>query len=233
MANFPPGGGTCVVSCHYTKCKDMLQLSEGFGHSRCVCYDRGDAMMFAIEYGNSLEKLAKNAATRIVIVGDEGEEGKTQKDVEMPIMDKQGMKYEKMTLAAYKQRYEKKATAARTDGLTDVVDLKINGSNYTGTVKTGTKVKHGEGHEDSMCGGVGYNSGYKGTWKDGQYDGFGTLTMASSTHPPVNCGAVVKGQFKAGKFNDGTVAKRSGKTYEIINHKCSTCDLIWHICYCK
>merc|ERR1711908_236268 len=61
-----------------------------------------------MEYGVALENFAKTAALNIVILGDEGELGKTQREKELPMMDRKGYKYEKMTFAQYKTRFGSK-----------------------------------------------------------------------------------------------------------------------------
>jgi hypothetical protein len=103
--NFAPAGGVCVVSCFYDKCEDMQKAVAHFGHACCVCFFEGEEMKFGMEYGMSVMKNAKGAGTCIAIVGDSGEEGKTQKTVEFPILEREGIKFTKMSLDDYKKRF--------------------------------------------------------------------------------------------------------------------------------
>lgn len=123
-----PSGGVCIVSCFHNKCDDMKKSADSFGHDYCVCYDRGDDMqfgicrrispqcdedckenltMFAAEYVLSVMKIAQEASQCIAIVGDRGEEGATQRELEFPILDKEAIKYAKMSLQDYVSRFER------------------------------------------------------------------------------------------------------------------------------
>merc|ERR1712190_196200 len=72
-AGFDGKGGVVVASCYWKKCEEMRHAVEARGHSCCVCFYPDDKMLFGFEFGENIEKFAKNASRVFVIIGDDDE----------------------------------------------------------------------------------------------------------------------------------------------------------------
>jgi hypothetical protein len=101
---FIGSGGVTVASCFNKKVAEMREEVRARGHSTCVTYIPGDEQLFALHFGQCVEKYAKEASVVVVIVGDDRAEGKWQQK-EMAFLLNSNIEFEKMTLAEYKARW--------------------------------------------------------------------------------------------------------------------------------
>uniref|UniRef100_A0A7S1R9L2 Uncharacterized protein n=1 Tax=Alexandrium catenella TaxID=2925 RepID=A0A7S1R9L2_ALECA len=101
---FDGHGGVCVASCHHSKCAEVRQLTKRHGHAWAVCYLPGRDVEFGMHWGSNVLKWAKCADRVIVITGDGGSVGKTQK-LEMEFMAEHSIAWDEMTVAEYTAAY--------------------------------------------------------------------------------------------------------------------------------